>query len=97
MDGLIGLNLYKNFIDHKKEATLDGLCAHVEHFLSLGACDHLSLGTDFDGCETLSEIPDLSALNKLAERLLGLNYHEELVHKIFFANADSFANKYLTL
>lgn len=97
-DGLIGLNLYKHFIAiNKEDVTLDDLCCHIEHFLSLGAANHLALGTDFDGCEPLSSIPDLSALYKLADQLLSLNYSESLVQKMFFANADAFAKKYFIL
>jgi len=94
-DGLIGLNLYPPFVRTDKDATLADLCLHIEHFLSLGALDCLCMGTDFDGCNTLRELPNLSALPLLAEMLLQLNYPEHLIHKIFFANADRFAQKYL--
>lgn len=95
--GLIGLNLYSLFIKADGEATLDDLCLHIEQMLSLGAANHLCIGSDFDGAEPLSEISDLSALPKLAEKLLQKNYSERLVHKIFFENADRFAKQYLTM
>ncbi len=42
--GLVGLNLYKKFvdpIDHKK------IALHVEHAINLGGLNHLSIGADF--------------------------------------------------
>ena len=95
--GLIGINLYRYFIKEDGNATLDDLCLHIEHFLSLGAHNALCMGTDFDGCETLAEIPDVSELPRLAERMLRLNYSEHLIHNIFFANADAFARKNFTM
>ncbi len=95
--GVIGLNLYSPFIKADGDATLDDLCLHIEQMLSLGAEDHLCIGSDFDGGEPLSEIPDLSALPRLAEKLLQKNYSERLIHKIFFENADRFAKQHLTM
>jgi len=95
-DGLIGLNLYQGFIKQTKKPTLDDLLFHIEHFLTLGAIDHLCIGGDMDGCDLLDEIPKLSALPRLAEKLLQKNYPERLIHKFFFENADRFAKKYFT-
>ncbi|MBQ9805406.1 MAG: membrane dipeptidase [Clostridia bacterium] len=95
--GLIGLNLYHRFIKADGDASIDDLCLHIEKMLSLGARDHLCIGSDFDGGEPLSEIPDLSALPRLAETLLQKNYPERLVHKLFFENAHRFATQYFTM
>ena len=95
-DGLIGLNLYQGFIKQTKQPTIDDLLFHIEHFLTLGAVDHLCIGADMDGCDLLEEIPSLSALPQLAEKLLQKNYAERLIQKLFFENADRFAKKYFT-
>ena len=49
---LIGLNYYAPFLRADGEpASLDDLCRHAEHLLSLGAGDCLALGSDFDGAD----------------------------------------------
>lgn len=96
-DGLIGINFYQGFIDQMKKPTLDSLLLHIEHFLMLGAAEHLCIGGDMDGCDLLDEIPDLAALPRLAEMLLQKNYPERLVQKLFFENADRFAKQYFNM
>lgn len=93
--GVIGLNLYGAFLKADGNATAEDLIPHIEHFLSLGAEDALCLGCDMDGCDLPPDIPDLSALPRLAELLQKRNYSDRLIQKIFFENADRFAKKYL--
>ena len=92
--GIIGLNLYRAFLEEDGDATLDSILRHIEHFLSLGAENALALGCDMDGAELLSAIPDLSHLDRLAEHLLAHGYSQEFVNALFFENAYRFAQKY---
>ena len=92
--GVIGINLYKAFLEENGNATLDSILRHMEYILSLGAEESLCLGCDMDGAELLDEIPDLSYLDRLAEYLLNHGYSKELIHKFFFDNAYRFAEKH---
>lgn len=94
-DGLIGLNLYQSFLKSGKAVSVSALLPHIEHFLALGAEDHLALGGDMDGCLLPVDLRDLSELPHLAELMLQANYPERLIRKLFFENADRFAARYL--
>ena len=94
-DGIIGLNLYKEFLTSAPTATSLDVFPHIEHFLALGAADALCLGGDMDGCDLPPDVQNLSELPKLAEQMLRRNYPESLVRKIFFENAARFAQRYL--
>ena len=96
-DGLIGLNLFQAFLrTGDGGATASDVFPHIDYFLEHGAIDALSLGCDMDGCLLPPDIPDLSALPHLAELMLRHGYAEELIHKIFYANAFRFATTYLS-
>ena len=94
-DGIIGINLHRHFLAKDGNADIDHILEHLSYFLELGARNHLALGCDMDGCELPDSMGDLSKLSILAERMLQENYPEELVEKIFYQNAYSFAQKYL--
>ncbi len=92
--GIIGLNLYRAFLEQDGNATLDSILRHIEHFLSLGAEDALCLGCDMDGADLLDDIPDLSHLDRLAEHLSAHGYSQKLIDNLFFENAYRFAQKH---
>lgn len=92
--GIIGLNLYRNFLIENGDATLDTIRAHIEHFLSHGAEEALCLGCDMDGADLLHDIPDLSYLDRLAEHLSAHGYSQKLIDDLFFENAYRFAQKH---
>lgn len=88
---LIGLNYYNAFLrPDGKEATLEDLWRHTEHFLELGAEDCLALGSDFDGAEVP---PCLDSPEKIAG--LGAFFQQKglspaLTEKILWGNALDF-------
>ncbi len=83
--GVVGLNIYPIFLG--KEKNLSALIDHLEHFLSLGGENHIGIGTDFDGIDcTIPEITNASQLYRLADRLIQMNYSDQLVQKILFHN-----------
>lgn len=92
--GIIGLNLYRAFLEEDGEATLDSIQRHIEHFLSLGAEKALALGCDMDGAELLTAIPNLASLDRLAEHLAARGYSQTLIDDLFFENAYRFAQKH---
>lgn len=88
--GLVGINLYPLFVTGGKDASLDDIYRHLEHFWALGGEDAVAVGTDFDGAAMPSCIPDIAHLEALADALLHKNTKEELVRKLFFDNAYNF-------
>lgn len=88
--GLVGLNFHRDFLSCDGNACIDDIIKHCEHFLSLGGEDILAIGSDFDGADMPSDISGISAIPKIYERFLRLNYSETLLDKIFYANAENF-------
>ncbi len=90
-NGIIGINLHAPFLSPKDASVEDILC-HIEHFLSLGAENALAFGCDMDGGLLPNDIPNIAALIRIAERMQRANYSEKLIHAIFFENAYRFAS-----
>ena len=97
--GLIGLNLYYKHLgldeDSSETRTLDRIFEHIDLVLSLGGENTICLGCDFDGAQTPKCLKNISDLDKIAEKMLSKGYGEEIVNKIFWDNANNFANKNL--
>ena len=84
--GTAGINLYAEFLTQGACKICDVL-AHIEHFFSLGGEDHVTLGTDFDGCSSLPEgIDSIADMTKLADALAGAGYTDMQIEKIFYKN-----------
>ena len=86
-DGTVGINLYTAFLGENPD--LDTICDHIFHFLHLAGNDnHISLGSDFDGMDTLpAGISGVQDYHKLADRLLQRGLKEDTVEKIYWKNA----------
>jgi len=84
--GVVGLNFYAAFLG--EDPDLDTVLAHIEHVWSLGGEDHLALGGDWDGCDTLPRGMEngIAGLSNLYEHLLKHNYRETLVDKLYYKN-----------
>ena len=92
--GGAGINLYPKFLG--LEHNIAAVCAHIEHYLSLGGEKAVFLGTDFDGIEeTPAGLSGVQDMPKLYEALLRLNYSEDLVRDIFFNNLLSILERAL--
>ena len=92
--GVIGINLFRLFLEEDGNATLDSILRHVEYFLARGAENALALGCDMDGADLPDEIPNLSYLDRVAEHLLAHGYSQKLIDALFFENAYRFAQKH---
>lgn len=82
--GVIGLNFYTEFVGGSLD--LDAVRAHLDHILGLGGERAAALGGDWDGCETIPDLPGVDALPRLYEHLLCHGYPETLVQDIFYNN-----------
>lgn len=94
-DGVIGINLFPAFLREGTNITSDALFPHIDHFLSMGASEHLCIGGDLDGAPLPKDLHDLSSYHLLAETMLAHGYSEALVQKLFFGNAHRFASTHL--
>lgn len=85
--GVTGINLFADFLG--KSATIDTVCDHIFHFMELDPTGkHISLGSDFDGCDTLPVgIQGIQDYNKLSQRLLERGLPKNTVYDIFWNNA----------
>ena len=83
--GVVGLNFYTGFVGD--EPTLDMFRRHLDHFLHLGGENHIALGADFDGCESLVDgIGGIADIPVLWQYLEGKGYSEALLEKLFWNN-----------
>ncbi len=85
--GLIGINLFSQFVGGD---SCDYVYRHIYHMLSLGADKTLAMGSDFDGCTTVTELSGIDKLPRLYDYLLSRNIQQEVVDAIFFNNAYNF-------
>ena len=89
-NGLIGINFYKFFLNKKGNAELYDVLKHIEHILSLGGENILSIGTDFDGADVIRELSDDGKVKNLYTFLIENGYNKQMADKIFYKNAYNF-------
>ncbi len=83
--GVTGFNMGSDFVG--EDPGIDTIIAHIEHWLSLGGEQNISLGGDWDGVGSMPKgITGIQDLEKLAEKLLQMNYSEALVEALFYRN-----------
>lgn len=86
-NGVAGINFYPEFLG--ENADIDSIIEHIEHFMALGGENCIGLGSDFDGVDCLPRgINGAEDLYKIINRLLKLNYSEELIEKISYKNME---------
>ena len=94
-NGLIGLNFFRDFLCDDGEARISDILRHTDYMLSRGGERCLCLGSDFDGCEIVSDMTGVESMADLYEAFLRLNYSEDLVRDIFYNNAYRYFAKYI--
>ena len=94
--GIVGISLAKPHLCDKNRAvaTIDDIIDHIEYFLGLDGQHTVCLGCDFDGIEMPPEgIESVADLYKLADAMSAKNFSDELIHAIFYQNAQNFLKK----
>lgn len=87
--GCAGINFCPDFLSESNHADIDDIVRHIEHFMSLGGENHVGIGADFDGVDSLPDgIGGCEDIYKVFDRLLQLNYSEEQVEKISHKNFE---------
>ena len=82
--GVIGLNFYTEFVGGSRD--LDMVRAHLDRLLELGGERSAALGGDWDGCDTIADLPAIDSLPRLYEHLLHHGYRETVVQDLFYNN-----------
>lgn len=83
--GVVGINYYKGFVGGSSD--LDALARHIEHFLALNGEKTLCFGSDFDGCDPLTDgITGLESVPGLYAFLRQRGYSETLLEDLFWNN-----------
>ena len=60
---------------------------HIDHIVQVAGIDHVGLGSDFDGIETVPvQLEDVSTYPNITQGLLDRGYNEEDIHKILGGN-----------
>ncbi len=86
-DGIVGLNLYSDFIG--TDPDLDAAAGHILHFIELDPSGkHIALGGDLDGCDSLpADFSGIEDYPRLADKLLKKGLGKDTVYDIFWNNA----------
>lgn len=70
------------------------ICTHIEHFLSIDEkC--VSIGSDFDGTDTLAGLENVSYAENLCKALVNRIGSEQIADNVFYNNAHNFFSKNL--
>ena len=92
--GIVGITFCSKFLNNSGRASFEDILRHIEHFLSLGGENIVSIGSDFDGAEIASDLSGLNSIEELYEYFLIKNYKEDLLDKIFFSNAYNLLKRF---
>ena len=92
LGGVVGLNLCAHHIkDCSQDYTRpEDILPHVEHFLSLGGENHLSIGGDLDGADLPIGIKTVTDVAVLADLMQQKGYTDAQIERIFSRNALRF-------
>ncbi len=96
LGGIIGISLAPMHLTKNEICTVDDILLHIEHYMELGGENTVCLGCDLDGVDILpSGIKTVSDIEKIADALGRINYTDDLIEKIFYANARNFISLWL--
>ena len=74
--------------DPRARGTIHEVVNHIEQVIKLAGIDHVGLGGDFDGTDSLPVgLEDVSCYPAITELLLQKGYNEEQIHKLLGENA----------
>lgn len=81
--GVVGITFYPYFLNNTDKADMDDVIKHIEHVCSIIGEDHIGIGSDFDGIDSVTAgLEGTHCLPRLFERLLTLNYSERFIKKL---------------
>lgn len=84
--GVVGLNLFTKFLGDSP-VTLETAVRHTLHWLELGGAQHICLGGDLDGCDSLPVgFEGIRNYPDLADALLSRGVPEQIVRDMMYNN-----------
>ena len=95
LGGLVGINLCPSHLSSSNNADVTDIIGHIEHYLSLGGENTISMGCDLDGTDLPSGFSGIEHIYKIVDKMLMLNYSDGLINKIMYNNAFEFFKKSL--
>lgn len=93
--GVVMINFYSGFIarteelkrDRKARGTLATVADHIEHVIKVAGIDHVGIGSDFDGINSVPVgLEDVSKYPALTQELLNRGHKREAIHKVLGGN-----------
>ncbi|AEB75037.1 peptidase M19 [Clostridium botulinum] len=85
--GIIGINFFGKFLGGGNFSKIEDMLHHIDHIKNIGGIDVLSLGSDFDGIDSILDIPNIGKIDKLIHALKLHGFSENDIEKIFYKNA----------
>jgi membrane dipeptidase len=86
--GVVGVVFYPSFLSATGRATIDSVVRHIDYIRNRIGVDHVAIGSDFDGIETVPVgLENVAKLPNLTAALLRKGYSIADVHKILGGNA----------
>jgi membrane dipeptidase len=88
-NGALGVVFHPGYLTKSRDRSLDCVVENIRHLRRVVGDDHIALGSDFDGWVSCmpSDLPDVSYLPRLTERLLREGVPIDSVRKILGGNA----------
>ena len=89
-DGLIGINFCKNFLREdgsmETETPLTEIVRHLQYLADRVGTRHLAFGSDFDGAQMPTDLPDVTHLPELISALIEGGFSLDEVEAIAYKN-----------
>ncbi|OUQ60544.1 hypothetical protein B5E58_01345 [Tyzzerella sp. An114] len=86
--GVMGINLYSNFVSEKEHCNIDDVMRHIDHIINIAGDDIIGFGCDYDGIESAPEgLLEVSCISKIVTEIYK-RYGKETAEKIAFKNFD---------
>ena len=92
--GMINVCIYPTILKEGGVATVSDYVNHLEHILLLGGENHLGIGTDFDGVDSLPRgISGAKDFGLLAEEMEKRGFSDALIQKITYKNMINYIKR----
>ena len=92
-EGVVGINLFSDFLTVNTCATIDDICAHISHMVTIAGEDHVGFGCDFEGMpftpEGISDVSDMSLVGDELAKRFGIATAEKVMGKNLKRNVKS--------
>ena len=90
MGGLVGISLCRWHLGDGDNINVNNVLKHIDHYLSLGGENAVSIGGDLDGTDLPEGFYDVRDVIKIADNMAQNGYTDEIINKLFWKNAKIF-------